>query len=52
MLSGRVPFQGAGPDRASQTMDRIKGGMFSMAGAEWTVVSDTAKDIIRGEWPN
>ena len=29
-------------------MDRIKVGMFSLKGAVWNVVSDSAKDIIKG----
>ena len=48
MLSGRVPFQVSGPDKASKIMDRIKVGMFSLKGAVWNVVSDSAKDIIKG----
>ena len=48
MLSGRVPFQVSGPDKASKIMDRIKVGMFSLKGAVWNVVSESAKDIIKG----
>ena len=50
MLSGSVPFQVAGPDKASKIMDRIKGGRFSFKGAVWNVVSESAKDIIKGKW--
>lgn len=49
MLSGSVPFQVAGPDKASKIMDRIKGGRFSFKGAVWNVVSESAKEIIKGE---
>lgn len=48
MLSGKVPFQGFGTDRASKIMDRIKGGQFTMSGPEWDVVSDNAKQLIQG----
>lgn len=51
MLSGKVPFQVLGPDRATKIMDRIKGGQFSMQSKEWSVVSESAKLLIRGTRP-
>lgn len=49
MLSGKVPFQVTGPDKASKIMDRIRGGQFTMEGSEWNIVSETAKQLIAGK---
>jgi ribosomal protein S6 kinase alpha-5 len=49
MLSGRAPFQTSSRNAsASKIMARIRGGAFTMSGAEWNSVSDQAKNIIKG----
>ncbi|GAB6028091.1 Chromosomal serine/threonine-protein kinase jil-1 [Chamberlinius hualienensis] len=49
MLSGRAPFHSSSSHgRSEEIVKNIKEGHFSFNGVEWSVVSDKAKEIIRG----
>lgn len=49
MLSGRAPFQTYSREAsAAAIMRRIRGGEFTFVGPQWSLVSEQAKDVIRG----
>ena len=49
MLSGKAPFQSRSrDDSAANIMKKIKEGVFSVSGKEWSAVSDDAKKLIQG----
>lgn len=50
MLSGHAPFHASRGDRSvAELTKRITDGKFSFEQKEWKDVSDTAKDLIKGE---
>ncbi|RWS28116.1 ribosomal protein S6 kinase-like protein [Leptotrombidium deliense] len=49
MLSGRAPFQSYSREaNAAVIMERIKEGEFSFSSPQWSLVSNKAKEVIRG----
>jgi len=44
LISGKPPFGG---ENDQEILNKVKAGIFSMTGNEWTLISQEAKDLVK-----